>query len=75
MSKMFRSMCEPALVPSPGFLNGRGGRIDRAHASAGEVREFEYRSSQTNDLHNVSLSLPSLAPDIIKIGQASSVFG
>ena len=48
---------------------GQGGPIDRAWAShALEGQEFESRSSETNDLQHLCLSLPNLAPGINRIG-------
>ena len=56
---------------------GCGGRIGREQASFAESRKFDSRSSQTNDLPNLYLSLPNLALDINRIGQrlVNSVLG
>ena len=53
------------------------GRIGRVHTACAEGREFESWSSQTNDLHNLYLLLPSLTLNITRIGQelVSSVSG
>ena len=42
------------------YRTGCGGRIGGALASHAEGREFQSRSSHTNDLQNLWLSLPSM---------------
>ena len=58
-------------------MSERGGPKSKGQASCAEGSEFEPPPSQSNDLENVYLSLPSQALGITKTGQGlvSSISG
>ena len=62
-------MLAPFMLPFGLCLTGHGSQISRVRASYAGGREFSSQSSQTNDISNFDLSLPSLALGINKMGQ------
>ena len=63
------------LTHSTGILiitTQRGGRIGKVQASRAGNREFNFQSSQTNNLQNVYLSFSSLVLGINRIGQTET---
>ena len=65
-------ICQPTVLLSslPQLAQaGCGGRISTEQSSCAEGPEFDFRSSQTDDLPNLYSLLPSLVLGISRIGQ------